>query len=596
MNNFNKIIIAGMPNAGKSTVFNGLTGGNAKTGNWHGVTTSTLSKRAKIMGKEYTVYDLPGAYSLKPTTLEEKLAVKEVVSTNGIILYVIESVTLPSALKNVVNLLKNGKKVIVAVNMVNEFTKRGGKIDFAKLKTLLNCPVVYGEFNTRKGIQQIKNAIINYKPLLTPVSENLFNNLSLIYRAPTYAQGRLDALTLNAKTAVPIFFVLVFITFYLAFGSYGIGVLVSDFLGNVFENFNGIVDAFLTKNSVNPFLKNVVVLGVLNALSGVFSFLPQTLIIYSALCLLEESGYMSRLAYVSEKLLAKTGLNGRAVFSIFIGFGCTALSIGASGGLENVKSRKRVALISAFVPCSAKIPVISYLSSFSRAPFLFITTVYLLGVVVGLVELKIFTTVTGKEKRLPLVIELPPYRIPTLKNYVKSLLINAKGFIIRICTVIFIISLSVNLLSSVTVNLTYANGDYSKSIIYAVGNAIKFITYPIGITDGRLASSLLAGIFAKEGVLSTLITLYPNGLTLTSESLLALTFFVYAYVPCVTALGVLSAEIGKKFTLKLALLQLIVPLLASYYIYAFMVVNAVKIITVILAVLLLIIKLLRIKK
>ena len=332
--------------------------------------------------------------------------------------------TLPSALKNVLELLRRGKKIIVAVNMVKELLKRGGKIDFNRLESLLGCPVVYGEFNTNKDIKKIKTAIQNYKQPPIKVSDEIFKNLSSIYIAPAYAQSALDRLTTNKITAIPIFIMVISLTFYLAFGRYGVGTILSDALKGVFDNVCTSVNDFLTQSNCNEFIKNVVALGVLNALSGVLSFLPQTIVIYAALVLLEESGYMSRLAYISENLLSKTGLNGRAVFSIFMGFGCTALSVASSGGLENVASRKRVALISTFIPCTAKIPVISYLSSFSKSPFLFVLAVYFLGVIIAVIEVKIFNAVNKGETRLPLVIELPPYRIPTLKNYVKALIIS----------------------------------------------------------------------------------------------------------------------------------------------------------------------------
>ena len=206
MSNLYNVLIAGQPNSGKTTVFNGLTGSNEKVGNWHGVTTISASKIAKINGKNYLITDTPGAYSLNPVTLEEREAVDKILSERGIIVYVIEAKTLPSAIKTIINLLNSGKKIIVAVNMVKEFISSGGKINFSALKNLLNCPVIHGEFNTLKGINEIKKAINSYVYRKPQINEKLLEKVSNYYTFSTYKQTLLDKITLNKITAIPFYF------------------------------------------------------------------------------------------------------------------------------------------------------------------------------------------------------------------------------------------------------------------------------------------------------------------------------------------------------------------------------------------------------
>ena len=355
--------------------------------------------------------------------------------------------------------------------------------------------------------------------------------------------------------------------FFLAFSKYGLGAFLSGFLSDFFAFLEEKLLNFLTAKQVNEFLKSVVVGGVFSAFTGVASFLPQTLIVYSFIILLEQTGYASRLAFISERAFVNTGINGRAVFSIFMGFGCTALSVASSGGLESVAYRKRVAYVSALAPCSAKIPVLSYLASFSENPLLFPLLLYFIGCLIGVIELIIFGR-DKSEKRIPLVIELPPYRIPKFKNFAKSLLINAKEFIIRICSVVFLIALAISVFSKTSFSLNYVGDNFKESILYYIGRCFSFITAPIGVNDSRISTAIISGFLAKEGVLTTLITLFGDaGLNLSFSSLFALATFIYLYTPCVTAIYAVGLEIGKKFAVKFAVIQFLIAILSSYLAY-----------------------------
>lgn len=564
----NLITVCGNPNAGKSTVFNALTNGNARVGNWHGVTIEKEINTANIGGKIYTVEDLPGFYSLTPVTLEEKIAVNGALSSNGIILYIIEAVTFLSSIKTALELIKRKKKVIVAVNMIKELKKRGGNLNVEKLKSILPCPVVVGEFNSKKGVEAIKTAISNYSSANYGERAVLEKDINNVFVLPSYKESALDKITLSKYGALPFFFVTVGVIFYLAFGNYGIGKPLSEWLEIVFQKLGDYLRNLLKNGGGSEFVVALVCEGVVGALGGVACFLPQTLVLMFALTMLELSGYMSRLAYVSENFFKNTGLNGRAVFSIFMGFGCTALSVVAAGGLENEKVKKKAALVSGMIPCSAKIPVIAYLSSFASNQFVFITAIYCIGMFFAILQLKLADKFFIKGSRLPLVLEIPPYRLPKLSLVLKSLKNNLKQFIIKICTVIFIISLAVFLLKSVTPSFTYSGGDFQKSILYYIGSFFSFITVPIGITDARITSALIAGLFAKEGVLSAMLTLFPNGINISLSSLFALTVFIYVYTPCIAAMFSVGAENGKNFAVKFGILQFVEAVLSAVLIYS----------------------------
>ena len=596
MSNLYNVLIAGQPNSGKTTVYNGLTGSNEKVGNWHGVTTISASKIAKINGKNYLITDTPGAYSLNPVTLEEREAVDKILNEKGIIVYVIEAKTLPSAIKTIINLLNSGKKIIVAVNMIKEFISSGGNINFSALKNFLNCPIIHGEFNTLKGIKKIKHAIDTYVYYKPQINQKLLEKVDNYYTFSAYKQTLLDKITLNKITAIPFFILAVAVTFYIAFGRYGIGVPLSNLLSQGFSLLNDKLTVILTNANVSKFVLNLVTNGVVGALTGVACFLPQTASLYLALAILEQSGYASRLAYLSEGLFKRGGLSGRAIFSIFMGFGCTSVSILSSGGLENISARKKSALISGLIPCSAKIPVIAYLSSFSKNPFLFTLCIYLVGVLVVLFQLFIISKKVLNKPTVPLLIELPPYRIPNPRIVLKSLLTDAKGFIIKICTVIFVISFTASLLSSVTPTLKYAN-TFDNSILYYIGKVFSFITIPMGVNDARLSASIIAGFFAKEGVLSSLLSVSFNGGVFTTASLFAYTIFVFLYSPCIVALYTVAVEIGKSFAIKLSILQLIEGLIISYYSYAIIKYTAITItVTLFIITVIILIKFIKRKK
>lgn len=567
---FSEIVLFGMPNSGKSTVFNALTGGNAKVGNWHGVTVEI--KEGKLKGNtKVKVYDLPGVYSLYPVTLEEKSAINKVSLTNGLIVAIIEASTISIALESVFALIRKNKRVLVAVNMVKELYRSGGSIDFDNLSKILPVPIVYGEFNTKKGVQLLLDAIINYS--VKKIDGNgkfLTDNLIKKYfTPPKYKENLFDKFALNKFFGYLIFLGVFVLVFYIAFGNYGIGKPLSNFLYDaIVVNLKEFFSKLFIDIKVNKFLTLFVIDGIIEGLGGIFIFLPETLILFISLTFLELTGYMSRVAYLFDDLLKKTGLNGRAIFSLLMGLGCTAVAVTTTNGLENNKVRKNAVISSGMISCSAKIPALMLIASSvsSLSSFSFMLLIYFIGLILTFIQIKISNKLVGGE-RVPLIMELPKYRAPKLSDLLKETYKSIKGFLVKICTVIFLISCGLFLLKSLSLDFKFIESGFNGSLLYYLGGFIKYIFYPIGVYDWRIGSCVISGIFAKEGVATTIISLYNGKLPYSFASIMALAVFFYVYTPCITALAVVAQSLGLKFSFKFALLQFLEGLILCYFTY-----------------------------
>ncbi len=558
-----------MPNSGKSTVFNALTNVRAKIGNWHGVTVDILEGELKG-NKSVKVYDLPGVYSLYPVTLEEKTAIDKAINTRGLIVAVIEAKTLNIALESVFSLIKKNKRVLIAINMVKELISAQGEIDFIKLKEKLPVPIVYGEFNTKEGITKLLHAINNYsvEGLNSNASVN-YSDIKKYFTPPKYKECFFDKLCFNKFFGTIIFISIFLLSFYLAFGTYGIGKPISNFLYKIIiKNLRLYTKMLFVKINVSEFLTAFVLEGIIDGIGGILVFLPQVLILFILLTLLELTGYMSRVAYLCDDALKNTGLNGRAVFSLFMGLGCTAVSVLSTNGLESKEVKKRAVLSSGMICCSAKIPALLVIASSVNAfsEFSFILIIYLIGTALLYFQIKLSNKLI-KGSRVPLILELSKYRLPRLKDLFNETFKSIKGFIIKICTVILIISCALFLLKSLSVDFKFISSGYKNSFLYYLGSVFKWLFYPINIKDWRIGSAMVSGFFAKEGIVSTIISLYNGVLPYSLESVMALSVFFYVYTPCITALYTVAQSLGVKFSIKFAVLQLLEGLILSYITY-----------------------------
>ncbi len=555
-----EIIFVGNPNAGKSTLFNALARAHAHTGNWHGVTVGVSSKGVKGKNEEYLYTDLPGIYSLNGYSMEEKQAVDYLKShSSALIVNVIDVRYLSRSLRLTQALLNSGAKLVVALTMCQSFYKNGGRVDIKTLSERLGVPVYTvnafdkksrAEFN---GIIQTHNKIPS---LSKSVSENITED---IYTPYTRRDSFIEKICYNRILCLPIFFLLIISLFFLTFGKGMPGAFCKEWLETLIcERLSSFVAQFLP----TPAVRALVCDGFLRSAGGVLSFLPQITLLYAFLLFLEESGYMSALAFTADGVFRKLGLNGRAVFCILLGFGCTAQAMLSTRGFEKKEMQRRTIFALPYISCSAKLPVyLTLFSSFFARPFIAVLILYALGVTVSLAVFSF----QKKETASDFILELPQMQFPSAIFYLKTLLFRLKQFIIKIVTVVTAFTLVVWFVSSFNFNFQYVEKEESMLAFFCGG--LKYIFYPIGVYDWQTAFALFSGFVAKENVAGLLTMFYPQGFVYSAHTAAALAAFVLFSSPCISAITASAKEIGWGASLFNAIVQTVTAVFAAYAVY-----------------------------
>ena len=556
----NSVLLVGNPNAGKSTLFNKLTRGHAKVGNWHGVTVGVTEKRVRLGGKSVTVCDLPGIYSLDSMSLEEKLS-RDYISNHGeaAVIFVTECGALPRSLPLLSRLSQEGRRVLVLATKKKRFERGGGKIDLDELSRRLSVPVLSAEKLGRKRLLQALGTLL----VSRPAQVNADGALTDIFLPEREGLGKFDKLLVNGFFCFPFFFALLLAAFYVTFAPYCLG----DFLKNMLDGLFSDVLFSKAQRIASPVLRSFVADGLLKSLGGVLGFLPQIALLYLFLILLEESGLLSRLAVLTDGAFSKIGLNGRAAFSLLMGFGCTAAAIATTRGLDDKKIQRRVILCLPYISCSAKLPVYLALSaSFFSAPFVAVVLLYALGVGFSFL---VALLLKGKDAH-PFVLELAPLQIPSPLFVLKSLLFQIKQFIIKVATVILAFFLASWLLSSFDFSFRFTGAEHS--ILATLCAGLKYLFAPVGMNDWRIAYAALSGMVAKENVAGALAMFYGE-FPYSAQSAFAFAVFMLCTSPCVSAIAATARETGWKRAILYAAAQTVSALLLSYLTY-FMLMHA----------------------
>ncbi len=557
------IALVGNQNCGKTTFFNAVTGQSKKTGNFPGVTIEKSFGYIK-KNKNFKIYDLPGLYSLSVLSQEEKISESFLKSKEiDIIFNIIDSTNIQRNLFLTFQLAKLKKPMIVIFNMADELKRNKGSFDIEKFSKLTGLSCVFTSARKSVDIDNIlsltKSALNNYCFRLNYQKESEIYPLidlvcDLCLTKSSVKLSKADNLLLNKYLAFPVFIFIMAFIFSATFS-----------FANKFSScfFNKLSD-LLYINIENPVLLSFIRDGVIKGTLSVLSFLPVVLVLFFFLSILEDSGYMARISYITDKIMKKAGLSGKAFFPAIIAFGCSVPAIMATRTLSCDCERKCTMKLIPFISCSAKLPVYLYICSlFSKenAPFI-IMLLYIFSTILGCLFILIF-----KNYKSEFILELPPYRIPTLKNTFSLIFQKSKDFFLKVFGIIIFVSIIIWGLSNFDLSFSITNSE--NSILSHIARRLEFIFHPIGLGNWKIIASLLCGIGAKEAIISSISVLSAESVfnPLSSISFL---IFVLLYTPCISTLATIKKESGSfMFSVKIAIFQFVIAWTAAFIFYSF---------------------------
>ena len=552
-----KLLLLGNPNAGKSTLFNALTGGHARVGNWHGVTVSALEGEAMLSGNRVRIADLPGVYSADGLSMEERAACAYLEACpEGVVCLVTECAALPRSLA-LLSALAKGRRAILVLTKKRQFVRQGGKLEERELERILGIPVVSAEGVPPRELRERVGEALLRAGLMRGASEEGRSLPKEVYMRARMRLTKFDRFLLHPAAACAVFAFLLAAAFFLTFSPVGPGGLLK-----------GLIEALIAqiKEAFQPHISSLVLCsfvgeGLVGSVGGVLCFLPQIGMLFLFLTLLEESGLLSRLAFFTDGTLSRAGLSGRAVFSLLMGFGCTAAAILSTRGLDDKRMQRRVIWCLPYLSCSAKLPVyLTLASSFFQDQFLAALLLYVLGAGLSFAVLLFM----GGEKGAPFVLEFAPLRLPEAKTVAKALCFQLKQFIIKLGTVILAFFIASWLLSSFDFAFRFV--PVEESMLAHLCGGLQWLFAPVGMEDWRIAYAALSGLVAKENVAASLELFFP-AFPYGARSAFALAVFVLASSPCVSAVAAAAREVGIKLALLYAVAETAGALLLCYLVY-----------------------------
>lgn len=536
-----QIVLAGNPNAGKTTLFNRLTHSRLRTGNFHGVTTVSFSKS---VGK-ITFTDSPGLYSFEAYTMEEGEAAESIRSADAII-NVVDSLTLENSLRLTHKLASLNKNVVVYLTKTKALAARGGRVDAAELEKFLGLPVY------DCPARQLKKLALS-GGLLRP-AERGQTSLDRAYYAGNCAIRRLERPFCSKLLAPLIFAAAMVFTFFMTFHPAMPGALLKAWVEElVAVKLAGLLSSDISDDMLRSFFCE----GLLGGVGGVLSFAPQLAMLWLALILLDESGAMSALCFVTDGLFAKVCLSGRAAFSLISGFGCTAAAISTTRGFSTRTARARTIAILPYIPCGAKLPVfLTFLSPLFVNPFPAVCLLYFSGIAMA-VALSFVQRGDGEG----LITEIAPITFPSITSVKNKLFFQLASFIIKVTTTVAVFCMAGWLLSHLGADLRLC--EVEESILSHICRAILPLFEPMGVSDWRLAYAFITGFAAKENVAAT-ISMLIGELALPLSTAAACCVFVLTCPACISAYASSCREIGWKRTLLVNVAQLALAFLLAY--------------------------------
>ncbi len=598
-----KVLLVGNPNAGKTTLFNALTRSDEHVGNWHGVTVDSKTKEVTFDGEKVQVVDTPGIYSLKAMSLEEEISINEILQNKDKkIVNLCDQNTLPRSLYLTLCLLEVGCDVLLIANQPSG--KVCGKVDFVKLAKLLNVEIVATNLSKSEGLDKIRQKMFLPKKVANlpyfanfddksekEKAEQRYHYIDFLLNSCTkqtgevYGKSKVDKILLNKYLAIPCFLAIMTGVFCLTF--FLLGDFLSQLLGKGLQSVAAPILKSLESWFGSGWLFDLFDVAVFGGLSTVLTFLPQVVLLFLFLSILEDSGYMARVAFVFEDLLGRVGLSGKSIYTLLMGFGCSTSAIMTARTMDEKKAKIKTAMLCPYMSCSAKIPIYTVIGAavFGTKNLWCIVGLYLLGIVVALVVSKVCDKTVLKSDKQTFILEFPPYRMISPKRISKVLLKNTKQFVVKVGSVMIATNVIVWVLSSFSFSFAYVVGTNRESMLEGFGKIFAPIFAPLGFGSWAIVATLLAGVVAKEVVVSSIAMfngvdvgdaslisqsiLLPTSVVCFSSKASVISFLVFCllYVPCVSSMVMLWHEIGKKWTIFAIFVQFCVAYAVSFVFY-----------------------------
>ena len=595
------VALTGNPNTGKSTIFNELTGARQKIGNWPGVTVDKKIGYLSHQGRNISVVDLPGTYSVNARSPEEKIVIDYLLNEKpDLVVDVLDSSNLERNLYLTIQLLEQGIPLLLDLNMQDEAKRHGIRVDTEKLGAALGMPVVETTARSRSSIKTLLDVFTStmmekYQPsekvrahiarveglradnlaadaLEEKIIEERYAFIDSVVSECVSVAGassdlteKIDAVLANGWTALPLFLVMLYAVFQITFEWIGqpMADALDDFIGGPLTE---SVTATLESWEVADWMQSLIVDGVIGGVGGVLTFVPLIFVLFFCLSFLDGTGYMARVAFITDPIMRRVGLTGKGIMPLMMGFGCAVPAIMGARALDSEKDRMTSILVTPFLTCGAKLPIMALFAAmfFPDNAANVVFAMYILGVLMAIVAAKLLGSTVFQEKGSTFLLELPPYRIPDIKTVLLETWDKGKGYLIKAGTIIFAMSVLIWFLGNF--NFNGMTEEMNESFLAALGTGMSKLFIFHGFDTWEAGAAVITGILAKESVVSTMgilygvgeisaeaedavetaATLMQSGMATAFTTMSAVAFMVFSqlYTPCVTALGTSKKEPG----------------------------------------------------